>query len=101
MAVGSEPAGVICLGIRTSRTARATWLPDRRTKSCARHKTRAEKSSRQRPLYSAGLDPDDPVPLPDLATSSRSHLRWCRQAQPPVTRPRVMAGMVPRTQMAE
>ena len=33
-------------------------------------------------------------------TSSRSHLRWWRQAQPPVTRPRVMPLIVPRTQIA-
>ena len=32
--------------------------------------------------------------------SSRSHLRWCRNAQPPVTVPRVMALIVPRVQKA-
>src|SRR6185295_9892489 len=35
-----------------------------------------------------------------LAASSRSHLRWCFQAQPPVTVPRVMARTVPFTQIA-
>ena len=35
-----------------------------------------------------------------LPTSWRNHLRWCFQAQPPVTEPRVMARSVPLTQMA-
>jgi CheY-like chemotaxis protein len=35
-----------------------------------------------------------------LAASSRSHLRWCFQAQPPVTMPLVIALTVPFTQMA-
>src|SRR5690606_32203262 len=33
-------------------------------------------------------------------TMSRSQRRWCRHAQPPVTLPRVMALIVPRTQIA-
>jgi hypothetical protein len=49
------------------------------------------------PAHSAGVAVLlSPLPV----TSSRSHLRWCRQAQPPVTEPRIMARMVPRTQMA-
>ena len=35
-----------------------------------------------------------------LPTSWRNHLRWCFQAQPPLTEPRVMARSVPLTQMA-
>jgi hypothetical protein len=35
-----------------------------------------------------------------LPTSWRNHLRWCFQAQPPVTEPRVMARKVPFTQIA-
>ena len=35
-----------------------------------------------------------------LPTSWRNHLRWCFQAQPPLTEPRVMALIVPFTQMA-
>ena len=35
-----------------------------------------------------------------LPTSCRNHLRWCFQAQPPVTEPRVMARRVPLTQIA-
>ncbi len=35
-----------------------------------------------------------------LPTSWRNHLRWCFQAQPPLTEPRVMARSVPLTQIA-
>jgi len=35
-----------------------------------------------------------------LPTSWRNHLRWCFQAQPPLTEPRVMARKVPFTQIA-
>ena len=35
-----------------------------------------------------------------LPTSWRNHLRWCFQAQPPLTEPRVMALSVPLIQMA-
>ena len=35
-----------------------------------------------------------------LPTSWRNHLRWCFQAQPPLTVPLVMALSVPLTQMA-
>ena len=38
--------------------------------------------------------------LGSLATSSRSHLRWCFHAQPPVIEPRVIARTVPLTQIA-
>ena len=43
--------------------------------------------------YSAG-------PLLSRLATSRSHLRWWRQAQPPVTLPRVIARSVPRVQIA-
>ncbi len=35
-----------------------------------------------------------------LPTSWRNHLRWCFQAHPPLTEPRVMPRKVPLTQIA-
>jgi hypothetical protein len=49
-------------------------------------------------LYSAAVDSG--FSTRPLATSVRSHLRWCFQAQPPVTNPLIIAGKVPRSQMA-
>ena len=80
MAEGSG-SGAPVFFIQSSRTARATWWGAPGT---ARYS------------FSGAVSAGRRLPV----TTSRSQRRWCRQAQPPVTLPRVIALIVPRTQIA-
>ena len=64
------------------------------------NRTGSDVLRHRRRMYSAGCRTASAARSRPCPTSLRSHLRWCRQAQPPVTVPRVMALIVPRTQIA-
>jgi hypothetical protein len=66
--------------------------------------TLSRRAYQRRICYSADMDrvgdAGSNAHLGSMATSSRSHLRWCFHTQPPVTEPWVIARTVPLTQIA-
>jgi hypothetical protein len=69
------------------------------TKSCSLRMVWWQTTTSQiAEFYSAAVDSG--FSTRPLAMSARSHLRWCFQAQPPLTKPLIIAGKVPRSQIA-